>query len=119
MNSTSRTTLRALAIDGQRYLHIPNYVMPPEVQDLYNATVLNLLVSLPGNDKGPELFVPSWLRCRKGNPVHINLDAPPTLAKHGWKKACWDIIGGWSERYSTAALLNTIDKFFRGYPYAP
>lgn len=106
-------------IHSRRYLLLANYTVPFEVQHLYNATVFDVLVRLPEGSEDPELLIPSWLRCRIGNPIHINLLAPPELAVHGWKKACWEVIGGWKERYSTAALLNMIDKFFRGYPYAP
>lgn len=106
-------------IQSGRYICISSYALPLEVQHLYNGRVFDLLIQLPVFGEDPELFIPSWLRCRIGNPIHLNLPAPQELAAHGWKKACWEIIGGWKERYSTAALLNMIDKFFRGYPYAP
>lgn len=110
--------LSLLRIDGQRHMHIYPYCFPWQVANLYHPQLIQLLVKLPTNTEDPVLYVPSTLWCARGNPVHLNLSAPANLAVRGWKQVCMEIIGGWERRYTSRALLNTVDKFFAGYPYA-
>jgi hypothetical protein len=100
-------------LNGGAYYHITNYCIPKEVEGFYNANgPFDLYVSI---GFGTRLYVPAWLRCSRGNPIHLNQQAPPELAALGWKWACY--ISSWNEATHTyAALLNLIDQYFRGYP---
>lgn len=104
-----------LLADDRRTLYITGYSMPAQVRRFYNATApFELLVTLDG---GPLLYVPSWLRCSRGNPIHLNQPAPPDLAALGWKWACWHATFN-EATHTTAAILNLIDEYFIGYPNA-
>jgi hypothetical protein len=102
-----------VSFNNRRCIHIFDYSIPSEVRDLYNAkNTISLLVTL---DPTPLLYVPMWLRCRRGNPIHLNQHAPPDLEALGWKWACWETC--WNEKtHTTASLLNLIDEYFTGYP---
>lgn len=110
--------VQKINLNSRQCLHVSEYLLPSQVAHLYNANgPFSLLVSIESGSQ-PMLHVPLWLRCRLGNPTHLNQSAPPDLAALGLKWACWH--ANWNEReYTTAALLNLIDEYFIGYPNAP
>jgi len=102
-----------LLANGRRSLYITGYSIPGQVRHLYNAPApFELLVTLDG---GALLYVPAWLRCSRGNSIHLNQPAPPDLAALGWKWACWHTTLD-ETKHTTAAILNLIDEYFVGYP---
>jgi hypothetical protein len=105
-----------LRIQGHHCILIENYV-PPNHRD-YNAQgPFSILINIDGTE--PLLYVPTWLQCFYGSPIHLNQPAPDYLASK-WKWACW-ILKDYSyerfvERYSENALMELVDNYFRNYP---